>query len=146
MSKIHRSTLAHQFHVAAPIDKVFGLFDPITEQDWVPGWNPIPVHPDTLSLEATSVFFLDREHGREIWTVLRHDPVTHVAEYLATTPEHQQRWITVNCHPETNGTRVDVEYRVTALSEQGRDALETLGNDFIRGWEAPVNAALGIAS
>lgn len=134
----------HSFVVDAPLDAVFALFDPIAERDWVPGWNPEPIHPPELSLDEASVFALQRGGRREIWTVLRHDPKRHVAEYLATAPGHQQRWITVACETVEDGTRVNVRYRVTALSPEGNEDLAQLDAAFIRAWEAPVAAALGI--
>lgn len=134
----------HEFVVARPVDEVFALFDPIAEKDWVPGWDPQPVHPAELSLDEASVFTLDRAQGREVWTILRHDPRANVAEYLATTPNYQQRWITVECETIDGGTLVKVRYRVTALSSAGRNDLAEFDESFIRSWEAPVAKALGI--
>lgn len=139
-----RVAARHHFLVPAPVARVFALFDPIAEKDWVDGWDPLPVHPQELSLEAGSVFFLDRDGRREVWTVLRHDPVAYVAEYLATTPDYQQRWITVRCTTEADGTRVDVEYRITGLSTEGRREMESFDASHIRHWEAPVAKALGL--
>lgn len=141
-----RAAARHDFFMPRGIDEVFALFDPIAEKDWVPGWDPEPVHPAELSLEEGSVFFLQRpDNGaREIWTVLRHDPAEHQADYLATDPDHQQRWIRVNCVAEEGGTRVFVEYRVTALAESGREGFDDFGPDFIKAWEAPVAKALGV--
>lgn len=143
MTRSHAAA-RHQFVVQAPISRVFALFDPIAEKDWVDGWDPLPVHPAELSLDQGSVFFLERDGRREIWTVLRHDPQRHVAEYLATSPDHQQRWITVRCGKQKGGTRVDVQYRVTALSQDGIHALETFDASHIQAWEAPVARALGL--
>ena len=142
----NHADVQHSFVLPKPVDQVFALFDPIAEKDWVPGWDPEPVHPPELSLHQASVFFLSRGEHREIWTVLRHDPKRHVAEYLATTPDHQQRWITVQCASVEGGTRVEVRYRVTALSDAGREALAQFDASFIRAWEAPVAAALGIGN
>lgn len=143
MSKRH-AAVRHGFVVNAPIPKVFGLFDPIAEKAWVDGWDPTPVHPAELSLEGGSVFHLDRGGRREVWTVLRHDPNRHVAEYLATSPDYQQRWITVRCTDAIDGTRVDVEYRITALSEAGERDLATFDASHIQAWEAPVAKALAL--
>lgn len=137
--------VTHEFQVDAPTDPVFALFDPIAERDWVPGWEPQAVAPPELSCEPGSVFFLDREHGREIWTVLSHDPRRHVAEYLATTPDFQQRWITVKCSEADQSTRVSVSYRLTALSDAGQAALADFTEADLRAWEAPVRAALGLS-
>lgn len=139
-----RADARHTFHVAAPINKVFALFDPIAEKDWVPGWDPESVYPDELSLEAGSVFFLEREGRKETWTVIRHDPVARQADYLVNSPEYQQRWISVSCEEDASGTLVNVRYRVTALSEDGAADLVKFNTDFIRAWEAPVAKALGL--
>lgn len=139
-----RAVARHQFVVPKPVDQVFGLFDPIAEKEWAAGWDPEPVYPAELSLEASSVFLLDRGDDKEVWTVLRHDPVAHVAEYLATSHNYQQRWITVKCETVAEGTRVDVEYRVTALSAEGVRDLGKYNSDYIKAWEEPVAKALGL--
>lgn len=141
-----RANARADFYLAAPVDKAFGLLDPIAEKDWVPGWDPEPVHPPRLSLEEASVFFLDRSDGREaeIWTVIRHDPARHEAVYLATAPGHQQRWIQVHCRAEDGGTRVFVEYRITALSEQGREDFDSVCPENLMEWQDAMSAALGL--
>lgn len=139
-----RADARHQFVMPKPVDQVFALFDPIAERDWVPGWDPDPVYPDELSLEDGSVFFLERDGRRETWTVLRHDPENHVADYLVNSPDYQQRWISVECSETPEGTLVAVRYRVTALSPDGAADLAKFDTDFIREWEAPVAKALGL--
>ena len=143
-----RASARADFYLPAPVDKAFGLLDPIAEKDWVPGWNPDPVHPARLSLEEASVFLLDRGNGSEpeIWTVIRHDPARHEAVYLATAPGHQQRWIQVHCRAEDGGSRVFVEYRITALSEQGREDFDSIRPENLMEWRDAMSAALGLGT
>lgn len=145
MTDTNRTVIRHDFHLPRLADEAFALFDPISERDWVPGWEPLSIYPPELSLEEGSVFTLERDHGSEIWTVLRHDTTARRADYLTTIPGFQQRWIRVRCEAEGSGCRVFIEYHVTALSETGRDAFTDFGPDALRAWEAPVAAALGIA-
>lgn len=134
------------FRVEKPVDRVFGLLDPIAEREWVPGWAPAAVHPEELSLEVGSVFHLERDGRREIWTVLRHDTRARVADYLATAPDFQQRWISVQCTPDGDGTEVEISYRVTALSALGAAALDDFGEEHLAHLETLLRAALGLDS
>lgn len=142
-----RLEASHSFTVRGRVDDVFHLFDPVSERDWVDDWDPEPVYPEELSREAGSVFTLERDGRTAIWTTLRHDPVQHLAEYLVADPGYQHRWICVSCSDAGGGTtRVGVRYVTTALSPLGQQDIERYGVEFLKAWEAPVQAALDRSS
>ena len=138
-----RQEARHSFLINGKIDQVFGLFDPVSERDWVDDLDPIPVFPEELSRDAGTVFTLERDGRTAVWTVLRHSPADHVAEYLVTEYDYQHRWIFVSCTPETaDTTRVAVHYVTTALSAAGQQDVGRYGETFLRAWEQPVQNAI----
>ncbi len=138
-----RNEASHSFSIRGNIDQVFGLFDPVSERDWVDDWDPIPVFPKELSRAAGTVFTLIRDGRTAVWTVLKHSPQTHEAEYLITEYEYQHRWICVSCKPEDDeNTLVTVRYVTTALSADGQNDIMRYGEKFVQAWQQPVQAAI----
>ena len=141
--KHRRIEATHTFEVQGHVDDVFGLFDPVSERDWVDDWDPQPVFPLELSRETGTVFTLVRDGRTAVWTVLRHDPKEHVAEYLAAEVGYLHRWIYVSCSAlENENTAVTVRYVTTVLGEDGQKDLERYGKDFLLAWEGPVQTAI----
>jgi hypothetical protein len=138
-----RHEASHTFHVQGHIDQVFGLFDPVSERDWVDDWDPEPVFPEELSRATGTVFILQRDGRTAVWTILRHDPAQHVAEYLVAEPEYLHRWIHVSCSAtDDSHTSVTVRYVTTALSDEGRQDLRRYGKEFLLAWKDPVQEAI----
>jgi len=138
-----RLEASHTFEVQGPVKQVFGLFDPVSERDWVDDWNPLPIIPEELSRAEGTVFTLERDGRTSVWTVLRYSAVQHVAEYLVTEYDYQHRWIYVNCSAESDcTTRVMARYVTTALSPIGQQDLHRYGTDYLQSWQEPVQAAL----
>jgi len=138
-----RREASHIFSVQGQVDEVFHLFDPVSERDWVDDWDPQPVFPEELSRTAGTVFTLDRDGSTAIWTVLRHEPTQHLAEYLVADAGYLHRWIYVSCSAVSEDTtRVSVRYVTTALGPAGQKDIERYGEEFLKAWEAPVQAAL----
>ncbi|MEE8119003.1 MAG: hypothetical protein V3T39_05525 [Gammaproteobacteria bacterium] len=125
------------------IDQVFGLFDPVSERDWVDDWDPKPVFPAELSRAMGTVFTLQRDGRTAVWTVLRHDPAQHVAEYLVAEFEYLHRWIYVSCSAIADDvTNVTVRYVTTALADEGQRDLHRYGKEFLCAWQQPVQEAV----
>ena len=142
-TKSKRLEASHSFEVNGPIAQVFGLFDPVSEREWVDDWNPLPIIPEELSREAGTVFILERDDRMAVWTILRYSAVQHVAEYLVTEYDYQHRWIYVSCSAETeHTTRVMARYVTTALTPLGQEELNRYGPEFLRAWEEPVQMAI----
>ncbi len=138
-----RLEASHIFSVEGHVDQVFGLFDPVSELDWVDDWNPVAIFPEELSRAEGTVYTLERDGRTAVWTILRHSPEQHVAEYLVTEHDYQHRWIYVSCSAETDQTtQVMVRYVTTALSPIGQQDIERYGKEFLRAWEEPVQTAV----
>jgi len=138
----HRLEASHAFRVAGHVDRVFGLFDAVRERDWVDDWDPQAIFPAELSRADGTVFSTVRDGRTAVWTVLRYSPAQHVAEYLVTEYDYQQRWISVSCSAASaDSTDVMVRYVTTALTPTGQRQLERYGKAFLRGWEVPVQSA-----
>ncbi|MFW2405200.1 MAG: hypothetical protein ACN4GT_10565 [Gammaproteobacteria bacterium] len=138
-----RHEAAHVFSVAGAVDQVFGLFDAVSERDWVDDWDPEAIYPRELSRAEGSVFTTERDGRLSVWTVLRYAPEQHVAEYLVTEYGYQHRWIYVSCSAAAQAaTDVCVRYVTTALTQAGQDDIERYGKDYLRSWQEPVQAAI----
>lgn len=138
-----RREACHVFSVDGQVDRVFALFDAISERDWVDDWDPISIYPNELSRDEGTVFSTERGGRKAIWTVLRYSPTQHVAEYLVTEYDYQHRWICVSCSAESvRRTQVSVRYVTTALTPEGERDLERYGGQYLESWQAPVQAAI----
>jgi len=138
-----RLEASHTFSIEGHVDQVFGLFDPVSERDWVDDWNPVAIFPEELSRAEGTVFTLERDGRTAVWTILRYSPVQHVAEYLVTEYDYQHRWIYVGCSAGTDQTtRVTARYVTTALSPAGQQDLKRYGMEFLQAWEEPVQTAV----
>ena len=137
-----RSVAEHEFAVAAPVIKVFPLFDPVNEPKWEPSFKPMAVYPEEISAQENAIFLTGNQGSTVVWNIITYLPAEYRIEYLVTDPGHSQRRITVQCEPGGAGeTRVRVRYINTALSEEGCAALRRYSVDFLRAWEQPVRNA-----
>jgi hypothetical protein len=112
------------------------LFTPEGERDWVPGWDPVAIHAPGGSLSTAGAVFTTAADGEPtLWLVLGVDagavgppPLgvvrggaagAGVAEYVRITPGNRLGTVRVRCTADGAGTRVEVDYRLTAISEAG---------------------------
>ena len=139
-----RHEASHTFHVQGHIDQVFGLFDPVSERDWVDDWDPEPVFPEELSRATGTVFTLQRDGRTAVWTILRRDPAQHVAEYLVAEPEYLHRWIHLSA-AVPRMIVIPVSLCVTSRRRCRMKAGRTLrryGKEFLLAWKGPVQEAI----
>lgn len=138
-----RREASHAFSVSGNVDRVFALFDAVSERDWVDDWDPSAIYPEELGRAEGSVFSTERDGRMSVWTVLRYSPEQHVAEYLVTEYDYQHRWIYVSCSAESEQeTHVVVRYVTTALTPTGQRDLERYGKAYLESWQEPVQAAI----
>ena len=142
-----RLEASHSFVVDGRVDDVFGLFDAVSERDWVDDWDPAAIYPAELSRAEGTVFTTERDGRLAVWTVLRYSAEQHVAEYLALEIGYQHRWIYVSCCGESDDkTRVMVRYVTTALTPEGQRDIGRYGREYLEGWKAPVQDALALVA
>jgi hypothetical protein len=68
------------------IDTVFPLFTPIAELDWVLGWKPEFIYPESGETIDQMVFRTPSSSTVErsfLWTLSRWEPEQHHIEYMA---------------------------------------------------------------
>jgi hypothetical protein len=113
-----------------PLTEAFPLFTAEGERGWVPGWEPQYLHPPRPSNDQGTVFRTDHGGEETFWIVLRYEPSRGVAEYGRFTPGSRLGTVSVECTElELSRTRVQVTYALTAISDEGRDALAKMGAD-----------------
>jgi len=108
-----------EFVLAAQPDEVFPLFGPDRESDWASDWRPEPVYPHEIRAEEGAVFKTSHS-GDATWVMSRYDPAHRRVEYTTFRPDDRVGRIVVQVSGRENGSRVEVTYAFTALSEQGK--------------------------
>jgi hypothetical protein len=112
------------FVAPGPIDTVFGLFSPLGERLWVPGWNPELLHPSGVSWVRGQIFRTQEDAGEAVWvvTTLAHD--AHEVEYHRVEPSRYVARVRVTCAPTADDrTEVSTSYGFIGLTAEGNDAI-----------------------
>ncbi len=130
------------FEIAIPIEKLFPLFSPEGEKDWVPGWDYENVMGTTELSEDYVFLTKTHDHGTTdaIWIVKKYDLQSHCVQFYKIEPEDKIGVITVKCaEPETERTTVQVTYKYIALSATGEmfvsEFSERVYKKFIEEWQ-----------
>lgn len=137
------------FTLELPRDRAFELFTPEGERAWAPGWEPRYLHP-AGGRAGEGMVFTTSQTEETIWMMLRYEPAEGRVEYLRLTPGSRLGVVRVVCTPlSPTGTRVNVSYELTALTESGNTAIRQLDDaafaSFIAGWPEAINRALAKA-
>lgn len=131
--------------------EVMPLLCPVREAEWVPGWAPRLVLSTSGVAEPDCIFITpDAAAGADaeaIWTILSFDPAAGTVEMLKVTPGFLViRLAIVLSARGGGGCHAEVSYRYTALSPAGesyvRERSPAAYAEFMRGWEAALNAYL----
>jgi hypothetical protein len=132
MSPTHRFHPKHvdrtgEFTVPLPLRQVFPLVSPEGERAWVPGWDPLYLHPDHPSNAPGTVFRTSHNNEETIWLLLEYSPAEATAHYGRFTPGSRIGTVLVRCQEAAaDQTRVSVSYSLTALTPAGNDALSAM--------------------
>ncbi|MBE9535239.1 MAG: hypothetical protein IMF03_09565 [Proteobacteria bacterium] len=116
------------FSIDQPIDQVFPLFSPEGEKRWVPDWDYENVMGTTELSE--DYVFLTRAHDHAvsdaIWLIKQYLPDDWLIQFYRVEPEEKIGVVTVQCS-KTNEcmTHVEVTYRYIALSDEGRNFIDS---------------------
>ena len=136
-----RETQSGGFELALPMDEAFKLFTAEGERLWVPGWAPEILGP--LPQAAGLVFLTGEGAERTIWTVIESDPPGRIL-YSRVTPGSRAGLVEVRLGERGNRTGVDVGYDLTALSDEGEQALDAYAGaafaDMLVTWERLIAA------
>jgi hypothetical protein len=137
------------FELDASADKALLAFTPEGERVWVKGWNPKPVYPPQqgVMFKANSVFRVDQDEERSLWTIVEADSREHVAEYIYVVEGERLSRVRVQIEPlSERHCRVHVHYVHTAISEKGVEFVASVTEESyakkMQDWERSVSAAI----
>lgn len=125
--------------VAIAPARALELFTPRGEELWVPGWQPVYLHPHDGSTRDGGVFTTVTDGNPTYWMVTHWEPEHGRARYARITPELHAVDVAIECRANGTGTLVGVRYRLTALTERGNEAVagwtEQEFTRMLRTWE-----------
>jgi hypothetical protein len=129
--------------VEVPPDEALSLFTPEGEREWVEGWHP--TYPAGLASDKVGTVFVTGELDHATYWVIVESTGT-ARRYARVTPGRNAGVVEVKCERDgAAATRVDVTYRLTALSTAAAAELrefEAGYEDYIAGWESAIATAL----
>jgi len=136
-----------EFDLACGADQAFPFFSPEGERSWVPGWNPQPVFPTTITFCRDTVFRQGEGDEEAIWTIVDVDSKTHRAEYVRVAPASHSAHIVVEVQPLTSeNSRVVVTYAITAFGKGSAPLLQAFSEsayaEKMRNWQRQISVDL----
>ena len=119
--------LAGSLSLPGGIDRVFPLFSPAGERDWVPGWDPEFLWPPGVVWEEGMLFRTQEEKGPAVWVVTRLDPSAHAVTYHRVEAGRYVARVDVACRPVgQTRTEAEVRYTFVGLSDAGNREIEAM--------------------
>jgi hypothetical protein len=124
------------FHLDATPTRLLPLFTAAGERAWAPGWEPEMLSGDV----ARGSVFRTRAHGHTtVWIVTDYDAHAGRVSYARQVESLNMGLVDVALTPDGAGTRVEVRYTLTPLSDEGaKAAAEFLAPEhyaaFVREW------------
>ena len=127
-------------------DDVFPLFSPLGEKKWVPGWDPVLLHPRGEDWARGLIFTTQEELGEAVWVVAQLDRESCYVEYYRVEPGRYVARVRVQCGDDGVETDVSVEYEFVGLSARGNADIAAMRpedyQDKMRRWESWINSHL----
>jgi len=115
-----RAVRSLELTINGPVEKVFPLFTPEGETNWIPTWKWTPVYPAGKETVRDMVF---RTEADTLWTLAVYEPPRR-SVYVHTSPDVLAR-IEVVCTPiDANHTNMKITWVLTAVSEHGQMVIE----------------------
>jgi hypothetical protein len=130
--------------LSLPPEQAFVAFTPRGESAWAPEWEPVFHGPADDDSAPGTVFEVIHGHSRTVWQVVDRRDSSYL-RYARTTPGLSAGTVTVELTPEGPGSRVDVTYRMTALTAHGEAELAAQATDLQRSpstWQEPIEQFL----
>ena len=142
-----RVTRTASFEIDGPLAKVFPFFTPDGERLWVPGWDPVYLHPQSGDQGPDAIFTTSHGGEETLWLIRELSSATGIAEYVRSTPGSRIGTVRVVARGVgRSSTQVTVTYDMTARSAAGRAVLEAVTPeafaDMIANWRQKVTQAL----
>ena len=113
---------SHAIRLGYPVERVFPLFTPAGEEDWVEGWRPEYLSPAGRETREGMVFRTGADDETTFWSCVLWRPDRHHARYVRVTPASRFGFVDVSCRALADGgAEATVSYAITALNARGRD-------------------------
>jgi hypothetical protein len=79
------------FELDSSADAALLFFTPEGERAWVKSWDPKPMYPPQagVAFKVDTVFRVDQDGERSLWTIVEADLKEHIAEYIYLV-EHER--------------------------------------------------------
>lgn len=123
----------HSIRLPLSADRSFGLFTPEGERHWVPDWEPEYVHPASGRTEQGMVFVTHHGDETTLWCLVDFDPARRYSRYARVTPGSRFVLVEVQCTALNDAaTEVSVTYTLTAMTEEGNQAVAGFQGDVFR--------------
>lgn len=135
------------FELPCGADTAFPFFSPEGEREWVKGWNPTPVFPDTIEFRRDTVFREGAPGEEAVWTIVEAHGETHRAEYVRVAAGSHAARIVVQIEPVgAECCKVVVAYTITAFGEKPESLMAAFSEEAyaakMRGWQEQIRACL----
>ena len=138
MTKSIRVRRSAAIHVALPPERAFHYFTAEGEREWIDGWAPEFAGGDGEQARGT-VFTTAAGGETTIWTVIESCRDSGRLLYSRVAPGSRAGLVEVRLTPVGEGTRAEIGYDLTALGEEGAEAVLAFDKGFdamLEGWEA----------
>jgi len=120
-----RRSYSYEQTIDGSPEKIFPLYCPVREAEWVFGWDPIAVYSDSGRVEADCVFTTREGERDSIWAVTAYDPGNYQVEMLKVTPGVTVCKLEIALHPGAEGqTKALITYTHTSLGPEGDQFME----------------------
>ena len=137
------------FELGCSAEIAFPLFSPEGEREWVKGWDPKPVFPETIAFERNTIFRTGDGNDAAVWAIIDVDGQAHRVEYLRTAVASQVARISVQVESvASERSRVTVNYIVTTFGSEANRILESFSESAfkarMRDWQERIENCLKV--
>jgi hypothetical protein len=147
MSEFQAVRQSHEYvqQNEAPPARVFPLFCPVREAEWVPGWKHRMIYSSSGVAELDAVFTTPNDDGSEsLWICTEYEPEEYRIAYAWVWPGMVVTHLQIQLQAESEGeTRATIRYTYTGLSEAGNQVVAGFDAAWfeakMRAWEAAIN-------
>ena len=143
ITKPNRATHTYRLRLRAWPEKVFPLFCPVRETEWVDGWLPELVISSSGVAERDCVFTTSDKRGTAVWYITRYEPENWFVEMLKIAPGVTACRLNIQLCKEGARCIADVTYTHTSLGTAGDELVAAFTVEhyqkFMQGWEEALN-------
>ncbi len=123
-----RRVMTHRQTFQTTPDKLFPLFCPTTEYDWIDGWNGELIYSKSHYQEYNLIFKTDFFKFEEVWVITRFEPNRAIEFTRVSTDLAVKLDISVSDNLDGTSTANWIIY-ATALTDNGNVMLENMSAD-----------------